>query len=339
MYLKNQDIILQDKPLVTVIICGKNEASNIFKNLKSILTQDYPAFNVLYVDDGSTDKTRKIIEGFQKEFVNLKYLFIPTEEKVGVGKKYALSKGIETCNSEWVVLTDADCYPNNNKWISTLMNSRNIDTEIILGVSPLVHQKQSLLSKLIDFETFNTATQYIAWANAKQPYMAVGRNLAYKKELFYKNNGFEHHKHIASGDDDLFVMQNASSKNTATCLSFNGYTFSEAPTSWRNWTLQKSRHYSAGYLYPFSTKLVLALVLVSKLFVHIMGIYFSINKSAIAILYPIYLLFIVVFYLLSRKKIKMKLAIIYLPFLDIFGLIIMLLQGIFSKLKTQNLWK
>ncbi|HBK82800.1 MAG TPA: glycosyl transferase family 2, partial [Flavobacterium sp.] len=65
--------------------------------------------------------------------------------------------------------------------------------------------KNSFLNKIIRFETVLTAIQYFSWAKVGKPYMGVGRNLAYKKSVFFDNRGFMNHMKIKSGDDDLFI--------------------------------------------------------------------------------------------------------------------------------------
>jgi hypothetical protein len=84
--------------------------------------------------------------------------------------------------------------------------------------------------------------------------MGVGRNLAYRKSLFFKNKGFASHYHIESGDDDLFISQAANKTNVSVEISHESITRSQAETSFSKWFKQKKRHLSTGKLYKFKTK-------------------------------------------------------------------------------------
>jgi hypothetical protein len=89
--------------------------------------------------------------------------------------------------------------------------------------------------------------------------MGVGRNLAYRKTLFFKNKGFSSINHIPSGDDDLFINKVATNKNTAVVLDKNAFTVSKPKTTWKEWIRQKNRHYTTGKFYKTSHKLLLAI--------------------------------------------------------------------------------
>lgn len=192
-------------PAVSVIICARNEAANLQKNLESILHQDYPNFEVLVVDDDSDDDSEAFLTELRQQYAQLEVLSI--KGKVGQGKKNALAKGIQHAKHEWLLLTDADCMPNSKYWIKSMMLSAHKDNaEIVLGYGP-INSTSSWLNKWVQFETVYVAIQYFSFALWKMPYMGVGRNLMYKKSLFEKNSGFDRHQHLTSGDDDLFVNE------------------------------------------------------------------------------------------------------------------------------------
>ena len=82
--------------------------------------------------------------------------------------------------------------------------------------------------------------------------MGVGRNLAYRKDEFFKVNGFIDHMKIRSGDDDLFINQAATGKNTAICCASDAFTCSQPKKTFKEWFAQKRRHVStAGFYKPF----------------------------------------------------------------------------------------
>ncbi|HLD53441.1 MAG TPA: glycosyltransferase [Sediminibacterium sp.] len=262
---------------VSVIICARDEAHNLVKNLPGVLVQDYATTHeVVLVNDNSTDESKYVIDEFRRSFKNLNMIELTQEAKMISGKKFPLSMGIKSAKYEIVLLTDADCVPASENWIKKMQGAYEDETEIVLGYGAY-HKKPGLLNKLIRFETFHTALQYFSYALAGKPYMGVGRNLSYKKEIFFKNKGFSSINQIPSGDDDLFINQVATADNTAILLDHDTHTLSDAKNSWGEWMTQKYRHYSTGKyykpihqfllgLYSFSLFLVYPLLVLSILF-------------------------------------------------------------------------
>jgi hypothetical protein len=122
--------------------------------------------------------------------------------------------GIKTAIYETLLLTDADCVPASEHWMQLMQDGYHDDIEIVLGYGAY-HKRSGLLNKLIRFETFHSALQYLSFALAGQPYMGVGRNLSYKRDVFFRNKGFSAINQIPGGDDDLFINKVAT-KQTPT---------------------------------------------------------------------------------------------------------------------------
>ena len=250
---------------ISVLICAKNEARNLKKFLPSIIEQDYPNFEIVLINDGSTDKTLKVMESFKNNHANIKIVDVKTIEAFWGNKKYALTLGIKASSNNFLLFTDADCKPLSNQWIKEMSSHFSNAKSIVLGYGAYEKIKGSLLNKLIRFETLMTATQYFSYAIMGQPYMAVGRNLAYRKELFFETSGFMNHIKIKSGDDDLFINQIASAENTAICISKESFTESIPEKTLTDWISQKRRHVSTAKYYKFKHKLFLSIFYSSQL--------------------------------------------------------------------------
>jgi len=244
---------------VSVIICARDEAHNIAHNLPGILVQKYKTTHeVIVVNDNSTDETKYLLDEFRKMFKNLNPIPLKQEAKMIPGKKFPLSMGIKSAKYEVVLLTDADCVPASELWIQKMQDGYYDEKQIVLGYGTF-HKKPGMLNKLIRFETFHSALQYLSFALAGVPYMGVGRNLSYKKELFFNNKGFSAINHIPGGDDDLFINMVANKRNTAIVIEKDAHTLSEAAPTWSIWQKQKFRHYTTSKYYKAKHKFLLGL--------------------------------------------------------------------------------
>ena len=242
----------------SVIICARNEEVNLRKNLHYFLEQDYPDFEVVVVNDCSADESEILLRELSGQYPHLKVVTIAEHARHKHGKKFAVTLGIKAAKNEHLFFTDADCSPSSNQWLNRMQSNFSGSTEIVLGYSP--YQKLAgFVNKLIRFETFFTALNYLSFALNGQPYMGVGRNLAYKKSLFFKGKGFASHMHILSGDDDLFVNQNATTTNTVIEIHPEAQIWSEPKKTLATYFKQKLRHQGAGKMYRKEHKRMLSL--------------------------------------------------------------------------------
>jgi cellulose synthase/poly-beta-1,6-N-acetylglucosamine synthase-like glycosyltransferase len=249
-------------PPVSIVICAKNEAQNLKKNLKVVMIQNYPAFEVIIVNDQSTDNTVEVIAEYFDRNDNIRLFNIKPGEKPLPGKKFALKTGIENAQYDIIVVTDADCKPVSAHWLEHLVGNYLNDTDFVLGYAPF-YKAPTLLNKIARYENIMTAMQYLSFAKIGMPYMGVGRNMSFRKELFTgwdQKNG----KNISSGDDDLFVNALAKSRNTELCLHKDAFTYSDAKTTWQEWIRQKTRHVSTSSHYKLIHKFVLFLFALSN---------------------------------------------------------------------------
>jgi cellulose synthase/poly-beta-1,6-N-acetylglucosamine synthase-like glycosyltransferase len=248
---------------VSVIVCARDEAANLAKNLPGILVQKYSTTHeVIVVNDNSIDDGKYVLEEYQREFKQLQIVELKQEALFIPGKKFPLSVGIKTAKHEVLLMTDADCVPVSESWIEKMQQGYKENTEIVLGYGPF-HKKKEFLNKLIRWETFHTALQYLSYAEAGMPYMGVGRNLSYKKSIFFRHKGFSSHNHVASGDDDLFINLAATKRNTQIVIDKDSFTLSEPPRTWREWMKQKRRHYTTSRYYKATHKFLLGLYALS----------------------------------------------------------------------------
>jgi len=109
------------------------------------------------------------------------------------------------------------------------------------------------------------AIQYLGMAIRRVPYMGVGRNLAYRRNVFFENKGFGSHTHVISGDDDLFVNSNSGSLNTSVEFRKETHTRSVPCSTFNEWVIQKKRHLTTAPYYKARDKFLVVLEPVSRL--------------------------------------------------------------------------
>jgi len=321
---------------ISVVICARNEYRHLAENLPLILEQDYPDFEVLVVDHSSDDDTHYLLTSLQEKYLHLKNIVIREDLNFFTGKKFPLSIGIKSAKYDMVVLTDADCKPASKDWLARIRAGYTKKTEIVLGYGAY-NRSKGLLNKLIRFDTAHIAMQYLSYASAGIPYMGVGRNLSYLKQLFYKNNGFISHYQVRSGDDDLFINRVASRSNTAVVIHPDSFTYSDPKQTADQWITQKRRHLSTSNLYRFRHKLLLGLYSLSLLLSYLGFILLlAFNWSVYPVL-GIFLLRLVsqyVVYARCMKKLKENDLVLLVPFYEIILLLFnaaILVSNVFHK--------
>ena len=252
-----------ETPPVSIIICARNEEENLILNLPSILEQDYPSFEVIVVNDCSEDYTEQVLAELKQKYPHLRSTIIKKTGSFINGKKFAATVGIKAAQHEWLLFIDADCSPVSPQWIASMCRNFIEKKSIVLGYGGYSIQK-GLLNKWIRYDTCIIALQYFGFAKLGKAYMGVGRNLAYRKSLFFQHNGFAAHAHILSGDDDLFVNQAATKQNVAVTYIREAHTRSIPKKTFKEWIWQKRRHITTSKYYKGSQNFWLRLEPLSR---------------------------------------------------------------------------
>lgn len=328
-------------PPVSVIVCAHDEEENLRELIPALLSQDYPHFEVIVVNDRSNDNTYDfLLEETQKDS-RLKMVNVKSVPDHVNNKKFAITLGIRAAVNEWILLTDADCRPVSSNWIKTVSERFDSNLQLVLGFSPY-STSRGFLNAFIRFESLITAIQYLGLAAVGSPYMGVGRNLAYRKSLFLEKKGFNQFQHVIGGDDDLFVNQHSTSKNTAVVFSPESVVTSKPKTSWKSFFYQKVRHLSVGKKYKAGNKLILGLFMLSWTATIYVGI-------TAAVLHPYYyvilagILLQVVFLLLTIHKIARltgsPFSLWLVPVLDFIYPIYYISTGLVALVTRKVRWK
>ena len=307
-------------PPVSIIISARNSVLKLEDNIQHWLTQDYPNFEVVIIDDRSSDETAFFLVKTAEREPLLKYVLLDPDVIKNGSKKLALTLGIKKAKNNYFLLTDADCIPNSDQWLKHMATGFTNKKDIVLGVSP-VNTKKSFLGRLTQYENLLTAMQYLGMSIKGKPYMGVGRNLAYTRGIYDSVGGFSKHHHLPAGDDDLFVQEVSNSNNTVVCIQPESYVNTEGPKNWKEYWKQKMRHLWIGKQYRSDVKTSLAWLPISQLlFWTIIIIWFITGSSWLWPIIPIIVKIVPewVIFVKKGKLLNMPLAGPYYLFYNIF---------------------
>ena len=226
-------------PGISVVIAARNEEENIGQLLSSIESQTYPKefFEVIVVDDHSTDNTASIVKNF--EFVKLIRL---QPDNINSYKKRAIETGIAGASGDLIVTTDADCIVPQN-WLKTIVASKQQTNAVFIAAPVSIDNKWTLLQtfQTLDFLVLQGITA--ASVKKRMHNMCNGANLAYERKIFYEVNGFTGIDHIASGDDMLLMQKVARHfpGRISYLLSKDAIVTTQATKTWQEFFNQRIR--------------------------------------------------------------------------------------------------
>lgn len=198
-------------PPLSVIVYACNDASYIKENLPLILEQDYPQFEVIVVNDGSTDETNEELKLLEQRYSNLYHTYLPEEAKTQSRRKLALNMALKASNYDWIVMTTANASPVSAEWLRSLARNMDDKADVVLAYSGLISSRTKGLYYRMDNLFFQL--RYLAMAKKGKPYMGVGNNLAFRK-CIYQQRLFSGILNIPVGEDDIPVNRIANSENT-----------------------------------------------------------------------------------------------------------------------------
>ena len=327
----NKEKIVETLPSVSLIIAIKNELTNLQEHLESWLTQQYEHYEVIVIDDNSTDGSCTYVQKYIDRYPKLKLI----SNSQTSGKKGALTSGINCATGQWVLTTDADCKPDGPNWIYDVMCASR-DYDVILLYGPYL-PLPGFLNKFIRYETWYIAIQYFSFAQLGLPYMGVGRNLAYKKQVFVENNGFNNHNHIRSGDDDLFIVGLGSTYSIGTHLS--GFTYSKPARRLSDLVNQKRRHLTTSTSYPIKIQFLLIVIFASQLLFYGVSLGFLfLGQFTILIITLVLIRWMIMLWIGKDKMslLKEKSLWYWIPVLDLIILLYYCLMGIMMPFKKKT---
>lgn len=259
-------------PPLSIIISADDATEKLAKQLPLLLEQDYPQYEVIVIND-STDSsedesTDELLENLKTQYNHLYFSFTPKTARYISRKKLSLTLGVKASHYEWIVFTEPGYCPTSNQWLKNMARNFTLSTDIVLGYGNFKEVNNWKNKKMIYDSSFD-AIRYLSLAISKKPYKGYGKNLAYRKELFYQLKGYSSHLNLLRGEDDLFINQTVSSTNTRVELSPESiltYNFKDQNHYWKN---EKQNYILSSFFYKGKQKYALGFETFTRVFFYI----------------------------------------------------------------------
>jgi glycosyltransferase involved in cell wall biosynthesis len=227
-----------ESPPISIVLYVERDVETLRDQLLSLLSQDYPSYEVVVVIDDTSDLTEVVLKGLEKEYANLYHTYIPEGAKYVSRKKLALTIGIKAAKHDILLFTEALCRPVSNKWIASFSRAYTPETEIVQGLCGYRYT-DGFMHRFIAYDNLMEGMQYLSATLAHHPFTGNGRNLSYRKSLFFNKKGYYQSLALRDGDDDLFVNESATPKNTRIVYSPDSLTETPPVSEFRQWMATK----------------------------------------------------------------------------------------------------
>lgn len=206
----------EDLPSVSVIVYANDDEKWLNKFLPAIMRQKYPSpFEVIVVDDASVDGTKDLVGDMMVYFDHLKIVAVPGQTRSLSRKKLAVMLGIKASKHDVILTTNANCQIHSDRWLMAMMRNFGPGVDVVLGYSHFSHDNDKGPGRAYRiFDEMTTSMQWLLSAIKGHPYRGISDNLAYRKSVFYEHKGFSRSLELKWGDDDIFISEIATARNT-----------------------------------------------------------------------------------------------------------------------------
>ncbi len=244
---------------VTIIIAARNEEDKIALTINDVLKQSYPVnlFELIVVDDHSTDRTADIVNSYSDGRVKL--IKLNESEPLNSYKKKAIAEAIKDASGELIITTDADCRMGKN-WLETIVSYYEKNDYKLISSPVAFFEEKNSFEELQTLEFLFLIGLGAAGIGNKIPSTCNGANLCYRKDVFLELGGFKGIDDLASGDDELLLHKIASAypNSIGFCKSYDAVVFTHAKENLKEFIQQRKRWASKSVKYKDKRIVVLA---------------------------------------------------------------------------------
>ncbi|HZK06854.1 MAG TPA: glycosyltransferase [Bacteroidales bacterium] len=319
-----------DETPVSIVIMANNQYRDVNENLAAFLEQVHRRYEVVLVVDNSEDGTMELMDEFTAKYPHLRIVELTQSLNWFSGRKFPLSLGIKSAYSDLILLTDINCCPANEQWISEMTAAMQPGREIVLGYASW--RTTSRINKWLRFTAFYDALLYLSMALSGIPFKGIGRNLSYTRELFYRNKGFSAHYTINAGDDELFVNKTATRKNVSVQISAGSRIDQVRPYSFRRWLISEKKRLGMRHYFKTGHRVLIETYTLSLFLFYTLLAALLLLKApwiSVAAIFALRFISQLILFGLIQKRLHEKNLLLLTPFFELF----LLLIGFFIRLR------
>ncbi|WP_428742715.1 glycosyltransferase [Tenacibaculum sp.] len=325
---------------VSVIVYVKNNAGILTEYIQNVIKQKHPNFEIVLVNNASTDTTLEVIKNLQQEYSHIKVVNVENTEAFWANKKYALTLGVKAATHEHLLFTEVSSKALSKNWINEITSYFSQEKTIVIGYQKLKRRKKSFSNLLIRFDHLLNAIQAFSYAKFGAPYKATNHNLAYTKEEFFKVNGYINHLTLFMGEGDLFLKDAATDQNTIVATTPNSFVCSTKHLSFKEWFSQQKKDSILFSLYKPKHKFLLNFFKLTKFLVYILAVFMTFLNWKIVL--PLILSYYLMQYIVMGKlatKLHERNTVLLLPLLEICLVLLQIIIFISNQISKPKHWK
>ena len=223
----------ENQPPVSILITAHDNLAELERNLPMFLRQQYAAdYQVIVVCQSTDGETQDFLKRTAAENPHLYYTYIPESSRYMSRKKLQITLGVKAAKHEWIILTEPNCRPSNDKWLQTMASQCQDPNHLVLGYVALDEETKSVRR----FDSIRKAYYVLRRAQQTYGYRSHMPNVAFRKSDFMKEQGYQGNLEYVRGEYDFLVNKYAHCGDTATELDCDAWLIREAPSnkSWHN---------------------------------------------------------------------------------------------------------
>lgn len=223
----------ENQPPVSILITAHDNLAELERNLPMFLRQQYAAdYQVIVVCQSTDGETQDFLKRLAAENPHLYYTYIPESSRYMSRKKLQITLGVKAAKHEWIILTEPNCRPSNDKWLQTMARQCQDPNHLVLGYVALDEETKSVRR----FDSIRKAYYVLRRAQQTYGYRSHMPNVAFRKSDFMKEQGYQGNLEYVRGEYDFLVNKYAHCGDTATELDCDAWLIREAPSSksWHN---------------------------------------------------------------------------------------------------------
>ena len=181
-------------PSVSILVPARNEALNIERCVRSLLAQSYAAFEVLVLDDHSTDATLSILAEIQKTNPQLKIFRGEPLPAGWLGKHWACHQLAQAAQGELLLFTDADTWhePNALRDSVAVLIEERVDLLTLFPYEEVVTWGEKLTVPVLGFAPFSFIPVFLAgWFGLPRFSISIGQFMLFRRSVYEAIGGYE----------------------------------------------------------------------------------------------------------------------------------------------------